>query len=698
MMKKMIFALLSVLTLMTALPCAMAQDGMAPPPRVKINLIAEHNTVVPGDILWVMFQEEIEPGWHTYWLNPGDSGAAPRIKWTMPEGFNAGDMVWPAPHKIALEGLVSYGYEGNVNLGQIIEVPTTLPDGPLTLTADVEILVCKDICIPETSTHTITLNDPSVKDVDNETVFDSFVNSLPRKSDWTGRYAANDRDFIVHLQAGSSTDLDGTEIDSFVILPTEWGLVKNAATAQTIRIEKNLITLKQERDTRDLSNVGEIPVIISFNRQGERQDRYVTLHPLHNTAEAGMDMPAAQTNQSLPYALLLALLGGLILNLMPCVFPVLSIKVLSLIKLREKGWGASASSGAAYTAGVLLSFAAIGGLLLIIKIAGGDIGWGFQLQNPAIVMGLAYLLFVIGLNLSGIFEIGGSFMGLGSSLTQKHGLLGTFFTGVLATVVATPCTAPFMAGALGYALTQPPATAMAVFMALGLGLSLPYLVLSLVPALAAFLPRPGPWMVTFRKVLAFPLYASAIWLLWVLSIQAGLFGLVWAIAGMVAIALALWLQNRRALSGLIVAVAFLFAVIPIVYQAPLQHSPAPQKILTPGTESYTPDRLGSVLAGDDPVFVYMTAAWCITCKVNERVAIHTDSVQSLFKKHNVAVLEGDWTNMNPDITKFLKTYGRSGVPLYVFYGAPDQATGKRPEPVILPQLLTPGLMKDIIGE
>jgi len=700
---------LPALFLLFALTCPMlARAQGTETQHVKITMMPERNTIVANDTLWILINEEIEPGWHTYWTNPGDSGAAPRIKWTLPEGFTAGDIEWPAPHKITLEGLVSYGYEGNAAIAQTIAVPDTLPKGPLTLTADVEILVCKDICIPEKSTHTITINDPAAQAVDNETAVDAFVSALPSKADWRGTYAIEGKDFVVRINGGVQADPKEVVLESFVLMPVEWGLVQNAAaTRAEIKNNPYELVLRQTRDTRDLTNVGDVPVIITYKRiDGQSVARAVTLHPSQTVPASANDGVKKNTDALTPdglnfiSAILFAFLGGIILNLMPCVFPVLSIKALSLIRLREKGFMASALSGLVYTAGIMLTFGAIGSVLLGLRASGSDIGWGFQLQNPVIVLALAYLLFVIGLNLSGLFDIDGSFTGIGSSLVNKGGLPGTFFTGILATLVATPCTAPFMAGALGYALVQPPAVAMAVFLALGMGLAFPYLLLSIVTALSAFLPRPGLWMVKFREALAFPVYASAAWLVWVLAMQVGSQGLIWTLTGMVALAFGFWLlihrPERRFWRVIIVVmalIAFLFAIMPILDRSILR---PPATADERRASLFTPEKLDALLLEKDPVFVYMTAAWCITCKVNERVAINTEAVQSLFKANGVVVLEGDWTSMNPDITKFLKSYGRSGVPLYVYYGAKD-AGGTRPGPVVLPQILTPGLMTETIG-
>ncbi|MDB5490788.1 MAG: putative rane protein [Micavibrio sp.] len=702
-MKKIILAL--VLLLLPALP-AQAQEAKAP--HVKITLTPERSDIRTGEGLWVLIEETIEPGWHTYWINPGDSGAAPRIKWTMPKGFETSDIKWSAPHKINLEGLTSYGYEGKAVLAQSILAPVKdMPKGKLEFRADFEILVCKDICIPEMVSQTITLNDPAVKETDSTEAVDAFFNSLPTRSDWYGTYRFDGPDFVATIYGLEPSAINFSTL-SFI--PVEWGIVKNAATVKTsvITEPKQALQIVQARDDRDLKDMTKFTAILSFaGMDGKQNDLEIPLR-LDTTPLATLDsalkkntdaqpVTAPDVKTTLLQAMIFALFGGLILNLMPCVFPILSIKALSLIKLRDKGAGFAAMNGIAYTLGVLATFAGIGGLLMGVKIAGGDIGWGFQLQNPAIVLGLSYLLFGIGLNLSGMFDINSSFIGVGASFANKHGFAGSFFTGVLATVVATPCTAPFMAGALGYALVQPPVVAMAVFLALGLGLALPYLLLSVVPGLAALLPRPGLWMVKFRQFLAFPVYASAAWLLWVLSLQSGTGGLLWALMGLVAIAFALWLlahkpvrKTRRCVIILIALAAIAFAAVPFMDRGLLRKTveSAAQEV-----PAYSAEKLETLLKGDEPIFVYMTASWCITCKVNERIALNTDATRALIRDNKITVLEGDWTNMNPEITAFLKSYDRAGVPLYIYYG-PRDAGGQRPAPVVLPQILTPGLMAE----
>ncbi|WP_111641216.1 protein-disulfide reductase DsbD family protein [Marinimicrobium alkaliphilum] len=382
----------------------------------------------------------------------------------------------------------------------------------------------------------------------------------------------------------------------------------------------------------------------------------------------------------LGYALLFALLGGVILNLMPCVFPVLSIKVLSLAqadraRLPLHGW--------AYTAGVVASFVAIAVALLVARAGGEAVGWGFQLQSPLLIAGLAYLFFVLGLSLSGLLHLGTRLMGAGQSLTQRSGLSGSFFTGVLASVVASPCTAPFMGAALGFALTQPALVSLSVFAALGLGMALPLLALCYAPGLARKLPQPGPWMDTLKQLLAFPLYLSAAWLLWVLGRQAGSDAIVAAIVGMILIAFACWLSHRhtRTHRGLMIRRGF--AVIAWLLALALPWHWLNSQNETNRWQAYTPERLQQLRAEGRPVFINLTADWCLTCLANERMVLSTGDVEAAFDEHGVVTLKGDWTNTNPQITALLENYGRSGVPLYLWYPA-----GREGAADILPQVLT----------
>ncbi|MEZ5918481.1 MAG: thioredoxin family protein [Alphaproteobacteria bacterium] len=366
--------------------------------------------------------------------------------------------------------------------------------------------------------------------------------------------------------------------------------------------------------------------------------------------------------------------------------------------------------GLLYTAGIVLSFLLIASLLIALKAAGDGIGWGFQFQNPAVVFLLAYLLFIIGMNFIGFFEIGNAFGNVGQRLTQGHGPSSSFFTGVLATLVATPCTAPFMAAAIGFALTQPPMVDLSIFAALGFGLALPYLALSFLPGLRHILPKPGAWMEIFRQALAFPMFASSVWLIWVLGQQAGHVAVLWTLMGMVGIGFIAWLakvggeQKRLHLVVRVLTLLLLVLLAALAVRLSMAGStgtiPSAQQAQPVDDnafgETYSAEKLSSLLNGDNPVFVDMTAAWCITCKVNKAIAIDVPATRTLFAAHKVAYLIGDWTNKDPEIARYLAGYGRAGVPLYVYYGPRDAVSGERPEPSVLPQILTPGIVKKAV--
>ena len=485
--------------------------------------------------------------------------------------------------------------------------------------------------------------------------------------------------------------------------------------------DKKTLTLFRERGERPITRLNDLAFLITHrgsdgsygalkidarpNADWKAQIQADARAGKEDAANAGdvtdVDIPAAANvpDTGLPKALIFALLGGLILNLMPCVFPVLSLKALHLVNMSEKEQGAARLSGLAYTAGILICFLVFALALLAFKQAGSGIGWGFHLQNPLVVWMLAAVLFVFGLNLSGFFEIKGRFTGAGSKLAEKEGATGSFFTGVLAAVVATPCTAPFMGVAIGYALLQPAPMALAVFMMLGIGLALPYLLLSFVPKLRGFMPKPGLWMQRFKEFLAFPLYASAAWLVWVFSHQVSSLALLYALMSLVGIGMVVWVFHIAAKGQhRVVVILLAFVILGLTARESLHGVPDSMPVAAAESTgeshiAYSPDGLKQALAGDRPIFVNMTAAWCITCKVNEKVALNTDATHELFESQNVLYIKGDWTNRNAEIAEFLERYGRNGVPIYVFYGAPDAATGKRPDPVVLPQILTPEIIR-----
>lgn len=705
--------LLGLLSFFVIIGSVQAQ-GIARDDLLQVRLVPERTRVEAGQKIWLGIEQTIKPHWHTYWQNPGDSGTMPFVNWTMPDGFKVSDIYWPVPKKLPFKTLLNYGYEGQVVLLQELQIPAEIPDDAFTLTADLDVLVCQEECIPVSLTKEITFNQPGAIGADNSEFINVALSQVPEKSDISASYTVRGNDLIL-----SAETPDGASVKDAVFYPIEWGVLENAA-APDIAIDGEQITITQKRGNRNVDDVPVMNGVLQFEtREGETKAIQIAVELSPEIISTDMTSEGSnvtvQSELNVITALLFAFLGGLILNLMPCVFPVLSLKALSLVKLQDKVGHIVQRNGLAYAAGVILSFVLVAVVLITLKGLGAQIGWGFQLQNPVIVSILAYTLFLVGLNFSGVFDLSfGQFGGgkLAGKITNGERLGASFFTGVLATIVAAPCVAPFMASAIGYALTRSAVEIVLVFAALGGGLAAPYVLLCFVPRLQKFMPKPGAWMNTFKQFLAFPMFASAAWLIWVLDKQAGSMALLGILMGMIALAFGLWILMHRPEKGkkgrkrlsLLAVLSFLIAIgfLPVGYknvQQDLVESPA--DVSSEQTEdifgqAFTPQKLDAALQTSDPVFVEMTAAWCITCKVNHATSLNIEATKRLFKEQGVNYLIGDWTNQNPEITKYLEAFGRSGVPIYVFYGAPDTETGVRPDPVVLPQILTPGIVKDTI--
>lgn len=703
--------------LMLCLSCiTTAQAADAPERHVQIRLIPEHSPVKGNEAIMIGIEQTIAPGWHTYWANPGDSGEAMRIKWTLPEGFEVSEPRWPVPHVIKIGPLVNYGYKDRAMVFQDLSIPKNLPDGPIKLSVRIETLVCAEICIPEYDDLTLTLNDGQV--VDNGLAFEPDLDRLP--SDVSGIqnavFSEKDNQLSITLSLTQPGMIVPENKDSVVFMPLDWGAISNTA-AQAVTLDGEKLTIETQRGERPLSDLKTLTGLLVYKEKDIDRALTVTAMPvaaasLPNPAPATLVAPAPEVKKKpltestgFAKALWLAFLGGLVLNLMPCVFPVLSMKGLSLLQMPDKDRAHARLYGIVYTLGILTCFVMIAGLLLALKSGGAEIGWGFQLQNPMVVLVLSWLLFVIGLNFSGLFEISGSFTNVGAGLAKHEGLKGSFFTGMLAAIVATPCTAPFMGVAIGYALLQPAPAALSIFIALGFGLALPYLLICFLPPLQRLLPRPGRWMQTLREFLAFPMFASAVWLIWVYVSQVGINGVLTGLSGFILLAMILWLlthvpsrgRGRFVVTALAaILIAGLGMIAWTAKTAPRAHHEANAAAETGKAQPFSPERLETLLQGNDPVFVNMTAAWCITCKINEKVALKSAEVEKLFYDMNVHYLKGDWTNQDKAITAFLEGYGRNGVPLYVYY-APKGADGKRPEGLVLPQILTPAIVRETIA-
>lgn len=686
-MGRVLFGFFALLCLASA---ARAQIDNAP--KVHARLIAEHDQVTAGSTVTVALEEIIRPGWHTYWRNPGDAGAPTEIKWNLPSGWLVRPIQWPYPKELPVGPLMDYGYEGKVWLLSDLKVPPNAPSGALVLKAAVSWLVCKEVCIPEDTTLTLPLvagTSASPPDTITAPQFAAARAKLSVPSPWPARFALNDgvKLFLV------SPKLAAADLKSARFFPFEEGVIKGIAP-QELGTAQNGVVLKTLPGKRARANSTLSGVLVLTSRDGTEQ-------ALSIAATRGF-VPAASfrhdTEMSFPLALFFALLGGLILNLMPCVLPILAMKALAVASHTGKTGHEAAREGIAYGIGAVTSFAALGMTVVLLRAGGASIGWGFQLQEPIVVALFALLMFAVGLNLSGVYEIPG--IGAGEALARRGGSAGAFFTGILAVAVAAPCTAPFMAAALGFALTQNDAIALSVFVALGVGFAAPFVALALWPRFYRALPKPGAWMITFRQLLAFPLFATALWLAWVLSVQSGPDRVIMLFLAALVLAFGLWAigatQAARGWKRLLGAVPLVAALLAAPEFAS-QFDSAPHAAAAPvwsgvHAEAFTRARLDALRAEERPVFVNATAAWCVTCLVNEKVALSDSRVRAAFAAHNIAYLVADWTRRNVEVTALLNSHGRDGVPLYIYY-LPGAADGK-----VLPQILTPDTILRVINE
>jgi thiol:disulfide interchange protein DsbD len=672
--------------------------------NVRAELLADVAAVKPGEPFWVGLRQTIRPKWHTYWKNPGESGLPTEIKWTLPAGVTGDPIVWPTPNLFNIGGVINYGYQDETVLLVRITPPADLSGSSLKLAAEANWLVCEDVCIPEDGKFELSLPiavAATPASAGTRAIFDKARRNVPMESPWPARYGvakSGDPTLIVEARG-----LKPDTLRDVYFFPAEWGPVASLAkqsaqvTADGIRIPLKKGDAKAALPERLAGTL----VLTEKTADGEIRQAFDVSAKLDPSFVPTSSLAAAEGSEqlSLVEALLFALLGGLILNLMPCVFPVLAMKAAAFARLAGQGRGEMRRDGLAYTAGVLVSFAVMAAIVVAIRASVGEVSWGFQFQSPVFSLLIAYLFFVVGLNLSGVYEIGGRFAGVGQGLAGRGGTVGSFFTGALAVIVATPCTVPFMAAALGFALSQPAPQTVAVLLAVGLGLALPYLLLSITPALQRLMPRPGPWMDRLRQFLAFPMYASAVWMIWVLTQQTGADGVIYALGGMILIAFAVWLLRigsgvspatwlRRGLAAVAVLLAFAAAL-------KLEDGPATAASASGGAaagvnfdgwERFSRDRLNQAVTAGRPVFVDFTAAWCITCLVNERIALETPTTRHAFEQAGVVKLKGDWTNRDAEITSLLRELGRAGVPLYLFW-APG---AERPK--ILPQVLTEAMI------
>lgn len=747
---------------------AQAAPGAVRVDNVEVELVADRAALVPGEPMQIGLRIRHDPQWHTYWRNPGDSGLPTQVELRLPAGFDAGPIRWPVPQRLFIPPLANYGYEGEIVLPMALDAPASLAGGSVRLEASASWLMCREVCIPGEARLSLELpvqRDGTAAPSRFAALFDAAARRMPQRPLET----------LVHASGETlSIGLPGTPTRA-EFFPYREGFVRNAAEQVLYAIDEGPVGarlavqlsedgVRQLREAGDALLAAAAGVVIVDGEPLEIDARAATRAlpagvAIARVAGAPAEPPrAAQRGGLLPglgglrapsagaagggvspgdngavsyagsatagtlwVAALFGAIGGLILNLMPCVFPVIGLKVLGFARHGGEADASSRLGAIAFAAGVVVSFWALAALLLSLRAGGEAAGWGFQLQSPAFVASMALLFVAIGLNFSGVYEIGVSMTRLGRydvGSRSSHPLSGSFGSGVLAVLVATPCTAPFMGSAMGYTLSSSPFEALVVFTAIALGMAAPYLLLGFFPQALRWLPRPGRWMETFRQALAFPMYATAAWLAWVLGQQAGIDAVFALAIGAVLFALAAWLVGRflqnahgaapargaiRSFAGALAAAAFALGV----WTAwPADPADAPgmasgsgderadsgvSRASTAAWEPWSDERVREARAQNRPVFVDFTAAWCVSCQVNKRLVLERESMVREMAERGVVRMQADWTHRDPRITEALARFGRNGVPLYLLY-RPGEV-----EPLVLPELLTTGMVREALA-
>ncbi|MGP8253533.1 MAG: protein-disulfide reductase DsbD family protein [Terracidiphilus sp.] len=702
----LIFALFSVLAAASPAQTAKSYADVA---HLHVQLVLPQSTLSPSGPNSAGLYFKLEPGWHVYWQNAGDSGEPPRINWTLPQGITASPLQFPAPKRLPLGPLMDFGYEDEVLFPFSFDVPRSARPGPAALDAKVSWLVCREVCIPGKAELGMRVllaasapPSPTTSSVD-ETLWKRGIGSLPTPLPpaVTAVFAPTPAGFRLGVTTGRRET-------GAVFFPEDQNLIDNPSP-QKLAPTKDGLVLELKKDANLQANPAQLKGVLEL--AGRRNYELTAMPGTVAVPPAAPPVSVAQIFRAAGFAFL----GGMLLNLMPCVFPVLFLKGLALVQSGSEERHKLRRHGFVYTAGILVSFWLLVGVLLVLRAAGGSLGWGFQFQSPVFLMLMAGLLFFLGLSLAGQFEIGLSLTSVGGSVIGKQGgkqgYAGSFLTGVLAVIVATPCTAPFMGAALGYAIGAPVAVTFAVFTALALGLAAPYVALTLQPAWTRFLPRPGAWMEVLKQAVSVPIFITVIWLAWVVTSGFGAELLAALLASFLLLAVAGWFLGRWPAKRWATVVAVLIVAVVVAVAAfsgvdservvpgfdskhVLTMQMTPQEKTASGSywQPWSANAVQKSLAAGQPVFVDFTASWCLSCQVNERVALSRPEVQQAFAAKNVALFRADWTREDPAITQALSDLGRSGVPVYALY-TPGQS-----DPVLLPQVLTPGIVTDALAK
>lgn len=658
-----------------------AQSVVVKGQKSTATLMTAVDSVQPGHPFWVLLQIDLEPGWHTYWINPGDAGMATQIEWILPPDFSSSTIKWQLPQVFNEKATTTYGFEGRaLHLVKITPSALLEQNPDVTLKAQANWLVCRESCLPESANFTLTLPISPIRPSASATIVQKAVETLPPLLSAKMTYQLSKNTISIFFPAS----VIPKDVESVRFLSMQQGVVKHTEP-QILSPQGDGYSLKINRGTAELKPVLKGLLYIQHAQSPVR----VFKVDVHRDPLA----IAESDDQILWHILLFAILGGLILNMMPCVFPILSLKAISVVQKKGADRQFVVRQGWFYTFGVLCCFTILAGLLVALRHAGQAIGWGFQMQSPVFVGVMIYLMFLIGLSLSGFFYLPvlfGSTAEIGET-NNTGSVKASFWIGVLAVLVATPCTAPFMGVAIGYSLSQPIIVIFSIFTMLGLGFALPYVLICQFPQLLRGLPKPGRWMEILKQFMAFPMYATVIWLIWVLLQQSGTVGFLIIGSGLVLVTFCTWVWQQLSLERLLLK-NIVFLIMATICMGPLFYlSPEPMANKKEIVDiEFTKEKLEALVDAGKPVLVNVTAAWCLTCKVNERV-IKSTQIQNTLRQKGITYLEADWTNQSDEISSFLSGFGRHGVPLYVYY--PPNGS-----PRILPQILTEMLVLEGINE
>jgi len=695
--KKVLFFLSLILSFSLIQKPSFAQTNPVKIANTVVEMIPQYKTVNNGQSFWVGFSFKPDEDWHIYWSNPGDSGLAPKIEWQLPQGFQPGEIKWPQPNKIEAAPLISFGYhEEAFILVEVKSPPITENISELQLLTKVSWLACKVECIPGVTHFNLILPISKTTPELNQNYFEKynrFKQSYPVKDTLDAfSIQQNKTGFIIRYIP--SQFIEGIDLIQF--FPYDDNIVDYVESPKFKIINRTYeITIKKSPHFQ-VGKLDRFRGIFTFQKKNFGQISPVEIDLPFKSDLVPILMEKNFTGNimtDIPLAVLFAFLGGLILNLMPCVLPVLTIKILNLVEKSRSEQSKLFNHGVQFTMGIILSFWFLAAMMIILRLAGNQIGWGFQFQSPLFVVSMAILFFMLALNLFGLFEIG-------TGLTRFKSTDFAFFNGVLATVVATPCTAPFMGAAIGFALTKSPAYTFLIFTAMGMGMAFPYLMLSRFPTLLKFVPKPGMWMIYMKQLFGFVMLAVVIWLSWVLSIQTGSEAVIILMIGLFFLALGTWLHGvGKNSKGIIILSLVLYffgfyssfqaarrsAIHVTVEKSKKENGINWEKFDTVSFERY--------LADNKPVFLDFTAAWCLSCQVNEQTVFHNQKIIDRFKERGIITIKADWTNHDPEITEALNSFGKNSIPLYVFF-----PQGNHSRPVILPEIITPAIVLSTIDK